>query len=148
MSCSHIRNRLAAYADGRLSPDEKSLVSVHLDACAECRAELEGLRAVGLELDRIPEVEVKPYFATRVRQRIADRRSGQGSRWIRRIAVPAGAALVMLFAAAAGTRLGRDLYDRGLSGSTQSTIAASPTSGLDLLDGPGGSFYLAGGSDE
>lgn len=145
MNCSEVRRKLAAFTDGGLETEAKELVSLHLDSCPGCREELAQLQRLDSELDLLPDVEVKPYFATRLHQRIADRNRRGALGWARRVAVPAGAAVVMLLAAVAGTQLGRGLYGRRTLSTSQSTTVASPTSTLDLLDGPGGSFYVAGG---
>jgi len=145
MDCPNIRNKLSAYVDGELSPETKALVDRHLETCADCRAVLVRLEAVESELDRLVDVEVKPYFETRLRQRIADRRRSRATGWFRLVALPAGTAVVMLLAAVAGAQLGRVLYGRRSSSTYQSTAAVSQTSTLDLLDGPGGSFYVTGG---
>lgn len=145
MNCSDVRKKLAAFSDGGLETEAKELVSRHLASCPGCREELAQLRQLDSELDRFAAVEPEPYFTTRVKQRIADRRHGRATGWFRRVAVPAGAALVMTLSAVAGTQLGRGLYDRRSSSIYQSAVAVSQTSTLDLLDGPGGSFYVAGG---
>lgn len=40
MHCHEIRNQLAAYAEGQLSPGERECVQVHLHECVSCRAAL------------------------------------------------------------------------------------------------------------
>jgi anti-sigma factor RsiW len=144
MDCSNIRSKLSAYVDGELSPETKSLVAQHLQSCAGCRDELSRLQSVDTELDRLADVEVRPYFSTRLHQRLADRRASRRSRWLGRMLVPTGAAVVMLLAAVAGTHLGQSLYSRRPLSTPQNTTVASSTSALDLLDGPGGSFYVTG----
>ncbi len=145
MDCPQVTSRLSAYSDGELPPEAKALVDRHLEVCAGCLATLARLQTVDKELDRLTDVEVKPYFGTRLHQRIADRRHNRATGWFRRVAVPAGAAVVMLLAAVAGTQLGRGLYGRRSSSLYQNAVAVSQTGTLDLLDGPGGSFYVAGG---
>jgi anti-sigma factor RsiW len=145
MNCSDVRKKLAAFSDGGLEAKAKELVSRHLDSCPGCREELVQLQRLDSELDRFAAVEPEPYFSTRVRQRIAARQAHRRSPWFSRVLVPTGAAVVMLLAAVAGTHLGQSLYSRGPLSTPQNTTVASTTSALDLLDGPGGSFYVTGG---
>jgi anti-sigma factor RsiW len=145
MNCSDVRKKLAAYSDGGLENEAKELVSRHLGSCPGCREELAQLQQLDSELDRFAAVELEPYFATRVKQRIADRQAHRRSPWFSRVLVPAGASVVMLLAAVVGTHLGQSLYSLGPLSTPQNTTVASSTSALDLLDGPGGSFYVTGG---
>ncbi|HEY3107333.1 MAG TPA: zf-HC2 domain-containing protein, partial [Chloroflexota bacterium] len=41
---AHVRDELSAYLDGELEPAGRQAVDDHLAGCAECRAELDGLR--------------------------------------------------------------------------------------------------------
>lgn len=43
----HPQERLSAYADGELSPEEAETVEDHLEACTECRRELAIIRGMG-----------------------------------------------------------------------------------------------------
>lgn len=43
---AHLEEKLSAYLDGELEGAELESAELHLEACAECRAELEGLRRV------------------------------------------------------------------------------------------------------
>lgn len=44
--CDRIKNRLSAYLDGELSPDDMAEVSAHLESCPDCSALLEKMRQV------------------------------------------------------------------------------------------------------
>ncbi len=150
MDCPQVRSKLISCSDGELPPEAKFSVDRHLVVCAACRAALARLETVESELDRVTDVEVKPYFGTRLRQRIVDRRHSGATGWFRRVAVPAGAGVVMLLAAAAGMQLGRGLYQGRNSSefrnqNSETRVVAVQAGTLDLLDGPGGSFYVAGG---
>jgi hypothetical protein len=52
---SHPEEALAAFTDGTASPDERALVLQHLQACAECRREVELARAALAALSTLPE---------------------------------------------------------------------------------------------
>lgn len=43
----HPEERLSAYADGELPPEEAAAVEDHLEACTECRRELAVIRGMG-----------------------------------------------------------------------------------------------------
>ena len=57
--------RLSSYIDGRLSPGERLSVEVHMQACARCRQEVEGLRTTVALLRRVPSVQVPRPFTLR-----------------------------------------------------------------------------------
>jgi anti-sigma factor RsiW len=111
MNCSSVRRKLVAYADGELTPDDKGMVSLHLYACPGCREELAGLAQLNAELDRFEDVEARPYFTTRLRQRIVDRRRLTRHSWLRRLAIPAGAAAAVVLMGLVGNRLGNSAYN-------------------------------------
>lgn len=50
MQCRDLKELLSAYADGELSRTQKEFVEEHLAGCADCRATLEGYRAVNQKL--------------------------------------------------------------------------------------------------
>ena len=142
-----------AYADGELTSDDDGVVSMHLEACPDCREELAGLAQLNAELDRFDDAEVRPYFTTRLRQRIADRQARHQPHWIRRIAVPTGVLAVVLLAALTGSQLGRTVY--GWRTRRQLTTSTDGSGVLSLLDVPAvGSLeqlsnrLLSGGGDE
>jgi anti-sigma factor RsiW len=64
---SHLGATLQAYLDGRLDAARQADVGAHLDACPQCRAELEALRWVrDVALKQLPSDEVPPTLAGRV----------------------------------------------------------------------------------
>ncbi len=134
MNCSDVRRKLAAFGDGGLDPAARDLVSRHLDSCPECRQELAQLERLDAELDRFEEIETGPYFATRVKQRIAERRAHRRSPWFGRVLVPTGAVAATLVAAVVGTSLGRTVYSWRTSSQSKTQVAA--TGSLTVLDVP------------
>lgn len=63
-------DRLSEYLDDELSTDERAAVEDHLRACSQCRADLEGLRAVvaraGRLQDSAPQADLWPGVAARI----------------------------------------------------------------------------------
>jgi anti-sigma factor RsiW len=62
---------LSAYLDGELAAAEEREVAKHLAACAGCRAELEGLRAVVRHLHGLQRATPPPVLAETVARRVA-----------------------------------------------------------------------------
>jgi len=54
MACEEVRDRLAAFAAGRLPPDERAEVRRHLESCAACRGAAEAEADLTSALDRLP----------------------------------------------------------------------------------------------
>ncbi len=69
-----LRELLSAYVDGQVSASEASRVQKHLAACAECRRELEALRATVSLLRSLPQVQPSRSFALAEAPEPADRR--------------------------------------------------------------------------
>lgn len=53
--CKEIRERLSAFIDNELTPQESSLIENHLHECPECLKEVSSLRQVVDLLDGIPD---------------------------------------------------------------------------------------------
>ena len=80
----HERERLSAWLDGELSPDERAEVEAHLAACEECAALLAEMGAVDELARELPVEAPAGYFETfpaGVRSRIEGRapRNDRGS---------------------------------------------------------------------
>jgi hypothetical protein len=74
----HEHERLSAYLDGELPPEERALVDAHLSACAECTAFLAALAAADRAAAALPAEAPDGYFdafPSRVRARIEARRA-------------------------------------------------------------------------
>lgn len=115
MKCTQVKRSLSAFLDREVSSEDNALIFRHLDTCPGCRQELERLTRLSDDLALIEDVEVQPYFMTRLRQRIADREAKHAapwwfSEWIRRAAIPAAAAAVLFLAALTGSYLGKTVY--------------------------------------
>ncbi|HEX2574376.1 MAG TPA: anti-sigma factor [Polyangia bacterium] len=57
MSCDSVRARLSSYVDGELPHGEAAEVAAHLDGCAACREEREGLEALIVACRSLPRAE-------------------------------------------------------------------------------------------
>ncbi|MGH2627146.1 MAG: anti-sigma factor family protein [Anaerolineales bacterium] len=54
MTCEESRNAIDDYLAGRLAPDAKRAIEVHLSACPECREDLDAARMVAPHLANLP----------------------------------------------------------------------------------------------
>jgi hypothetical protein len=66
MTCHDARERLSAYLDDALAPDERRDVAAHLEGCAECRRELARLDATVALLRRVEPARAPVGFVDRV----------------------------------------------------------------------------------
>jgi hypothetical protein len=70
-----VNERLSEYLDDELSADERARVEAHLQSCAPCRADLDGLRAVVARArtlaDAPPETELWPGVLERIAATVA-----------------------------------------------------------------------------
>lgn len=57
--CAEVRELLNDYAEGALEGEERERVAAHLEECAECRAEAEGLASLLAEAAALPH-EIRP----------------------------------------------------------------------------------------
>jgi anti-sigma factor RsiW len=66
ITCKDIEEKLTAYQEGVLSPEEKGLVENHLAACTQCTSALAGLKKTVDLLKELPEVEPPPWFTQKI----------------------------------------------------------------------------------
>lgn len=72
MECRDLREKLSAYVDEQLPPDDKKAVRQHLDRCPRCNTHLEELRK-GIEYVRELEgVEPPPWFVRKVMSKVLE----------------------------------------------------------------------------
>ena len=152
-NCADIRKKLTAYCDGEVESEARALISWHLASCPSCREELERLTALRAELALIEDVEVRPYFMTRLKQRIADAPRSQKSEsrirspassfilyplsffmWVWRAAMPLGAAAVVFLTAMTGSYLGKAIYAWRIPHSAFRTPHSEVSAGSILFD--------------
>jgi anti-sigma factor RsiW len=86
--CRRVGALLSEYIDGRLRGGDAEFVDAHLEKCARCAAELEGLRLTVRLLGRVRSVPVPRSFAVRE----ADVASAPARRpwWLLPVPVPGG----------------------------------------------------------
>ena len=118
----HERERLIAYIYNECDASERELVQGHLDTCAECRAEVGGLRSVREDLFAwdVPAHESvwRPFAPAPVVQ------------WWRQVpawAVATAAGVVILSGAAGGAVLHAFLPEQTVARQTEQTATATPT---------------------
>ena len=70
MTCNETRELLSALLDEALDTGERAQVETHLAGCAECRRELEGLRATTGILARVEKARAPVGFVDRVMTRV------------------------------------------------------------------------------
>jgi anti-sigma factor RsiW len=139
MKCTQVIRRLSAYLDREVSNEDKALISRHLDTCPGCRQELERLTRLSGYLALIEDVEVQPYFMTRLRQRIADREAKHAapwwfSEWIRRAAIPVAAAAVLILTALTGSYFGKAVYHWKTGGESGAVMEVANHAGSVLFN--------------
>jgi anti-sigma-K factor RskA len=95
-----LRELLAAYAIGALSPDERVLVETHVRGCAECAKELASFMPVSSALARsVPQLDPPPMLRTKILLAIGAPRETRQKRTSAAVWVPWLAAAAMLVAA-------------------------------------------------
>ncbi len=72
MECSSLREKLSAFVDEQLAPEEKKAVQDHLDACPECVRHLEDLRKTITFVRELEGVEPPSWFAREVMSKVRE----------------------------------------------------------------------------
>jgi predicted anti-sigma-YlaC factor YlaD len=85
IKCSYVKQNSTAYTDGRLQPEERSIIAAHLHECQTCATHVTEINSVRAALHRLP-VPVAPEKLKTALQVIASREraavvSARGSRW-------------------------------------------------------------------
>ncbi len=71
-SCEHISELLQAYADGEVTPSERSLTEQHLQECIRCAEELREIKSMSASLfESFAPRKLSPEFPNRVRRHVA-----------------------------------------------------------------------------
>jgi hypothetical protein len=70
MECKGIKEKLCAYLEGIVSPEEKRIIEEHLPSCPECRKNLADLKKAGELVKNLAEVEPPPWFTQKIMSRI------------------------------------------------------------------------------
>ncbi|MFQ5903133.1 MAG: anti-sigma factor family protein [Candidatus Binatia bacterium] len=119
MNCRSVQKRLSAYQDGELRPGEQERIMEHLKICRTCREQYAGLERVWQNLGGLLEIQPRPGFYLKIRNKINE---AHGRGFLPRLRpifqlLPAPLAMVPLLAIGLliGTYLGYALVERGLS---------------------------------
>ena len=80
MKCSTVRDKLSAYLDAEVAPQERAGIATHLQACAACRAEAAALERAEAALTTLATVERAPDLTADLR-RLAARAPRPAWRW-------------------------------------------------------------------
>lgn len=70
MECSNIQERLSAYIEDILSPEERTLFDGHLNSCHKCSQALSDLRKTIGYIKNLEQVEPPPWLSQKVMARI------------------------------------------------------------------------------
>ena len=87
MKCDKVQNRLAGYLDDALASaprlEERSAIRQHLDACMECREELQRYRKLSVLLSRMPRAVPPADLAVKIKVAAAQAQNTKDwpSRW-------------------------------------------------------------------
>jgi anti-sigma factor (TIGR02949 family) len=95
VTCEHVEHQLDAYVDGELDAEAAASVGNHLRECPECRRHVREREALGRLVRAVPSYEAP----ARLRARVASRAAR--FRLVRRVAVLASAAVVLISLGAA-----------------------------------------------
>jgi predicted anti-sigma-YlaC factor YlaD len=160
MKCSQVRKKLSAFLDGQGTESDRTGIRRHLESCSECRQYADELQGVSDDFELIGYLDVQPYFLTRLKQRIADQESSRRMDWrlpiwVRRAALPVGAAAAIVLSAVIGDSLARVVYGWRAAPQTMATTTAVGHAGSVLLgeslEGPVSGVYdqlISGGTGE
>ena len=135
MNCEHIRAKLVAYAEGRLSVDQREWVEAHVKECASCQTALARLDVVAAALVQLDTPPVPGGLTAgimaRARQREEPASAWTLRDWWREAAAPMRAASVAALVAgvAIGLAMGQTSYRE-----TASYVDVTPTMERDPLD--------------
>jgi hypothetical protein len=83
MICLDMQERLSAYLDGDLSPEEMKKVADHLRGCESCQTVLSELRQIRDELRSLPEVQVPANLHSSIMERLRPHMNRKNQRkWV------------------------------------------------------------------
>jgi hypothetical protein len=72
MTCNEIENRLPAYLEDLLSPEERKSITGHLTSCPRCSRFFAGLKKAEQLVQGLGEVEPPPFFEQRIMSRVRE----------------------------------------------------------------------------
>jgi anti-sigma factor RsiW len=87
MTCNEIENRLPAYLEDLLSPEEKKGITGHLASCPRCGRAFADLKKAEELVQGLAEVEPPPFFEQRIMSRVREE-AGRKQGILRRLFYP------------------------------------------------------------
>lgn len=66
MECSRVRERLSAYLENAVSPEDRGLIGEHLESCSGCSADLADLRKTIEHIKGLEEVEPPAWLTQKI----------------------------------------------------------------------------------
>jgi anti-sigma factor RsiW len=72
MECRQVQNRLSAFQDGELKPQEKEKIGKHLQNCLACCERYEELEKVWQDLGNLKEISPQPGFYGQLANKIKE----------------------------------------------------------------------------
>jgi hypothetical protein len=87
MTCNEIENRLPAYREDLLPPEEKKSIAEHLASCPRCSRAFADLKKAEQLVHGLGEVEPPPFFEQRIMARVREE-AGQKQGILRRLFYP------------------------------------------------------------
>jgi hypothetical protein len=70
MECSDVQEKLSAYVEDIISPEEKQLIDEHLEACDRCSESLADLKKTLEYVGNLREVEPPPWLTQKIMARV------------------------------------------------------------------------------
>ena len=87
MTCNEIENRLPAYLEDLLSPEERKSIAGHLASCPRCSRAFADLKKAEELVHGLGEVEPPPFFEQRIMSRVREE-AGRKQGILRRLFYP------------------------------------------------------------
>ncbi len=87
MRCNEIENRLPAYLENLLSPEDREAITGHLSSCHRCSRAFAGLKRAEALVHGLGEVEPPPFFEQRIMSRVREE-AGKKQGILRRLFYP------------------------------------------------------------
>lgn len=137
--CDWMCERLAAYLEGDLAPEEREAADAHLASCASCAAVLAELRAIASQAAQLPPLAPTRDLWTGIESRISTRVTPLGAPSARRVARrqwPLAIAAAALIALSAGTTYLLTVRQAAIPGGTGTVASVSPAPHRDSAAPP------------
>jgi anti-sigma factor RsiW len=81
MNHHDLREKLSAYMDGEVSPEERSAISEHLEICKECRDAIEDLRKTVAHVKTLEKVEPPAWMTQKIMAQVRSKAESRKSIW-------------------------------------------------------------------